>query len=167
MQSELGSHACNTYIISMTAGISDLLEPLLLAKEFGLFDPTDRGSGPTSSLHIVPLFETIDDLRASARMMAELFEVHAYRQQLRAWGRRQQVMLGYSDSNKDGGFVASSWELYQAQRALAALGMAHHVELTLFHGRGGALGRGGGPTNRAIMGQPSGTLRGQIGRAHV
>ena len=162
MQSELGSHACNTYIISMTAGISDLLEPLLLAKEFGLFDPTDRGSGPTSSLHIVPLFETIDDLRASARMMAELFEVHAYRQQLRAWGRRQQVMLGYSDSNKDGGFVASSWELYQAQRALAALGMAHHVELTLFHGRGGALGRGGGPTNRAIMGQPSGTLRGRL-----
>ena len=162
MQAELGPHACNTYIISMTAGISDLLEPLLLAKEFGLFDPTDRGSGPTSTLQVVPLFETIEDLRASAQLMADVFDIHAYRQQLRAWGRRQQIMLGYSDSNKDGGFVASSWELYQAQRALATLGTAHGVELTLFHGRGGALGRGGGPTNRAIMGQPPGTLRGRL-----
>jgi phosphoenolpyruvate carboxylase len=162
MQAELGPQACNTYIVSMTAGISDLLEPLLLAKEYGLFDPTDRGSGPTSTLQVVPLFETIDDLRASARLMSDLFEIHAYRLQLRAWNRRQQIMLGYSDSNKDGGFVASSWELYQAQRALAALGTAHGVDLTLFHGRGGALGRGGGPTNRAIMGQPPGTLRGRL-----
>jgi phosphoenolpyruvate carboxylase len=162
MQAELGPHACNTYIVSMTAGISDLLEPLLLAKEFGLFDPTDRGAGPTSTLQVVPLFETIEDLRASARLMADLFDVHAYRLQLRAWGRRQQIMLGYSDSNKDGGFVASSWELYQAQRALATLGSAHGIELTLFHGRGGALSRGGGPTNRAIMGQPPGTLRGRL-----
>ncbi len=162
MQAELGNHACNTYIVSMTAGISDLLEPLLLAKEFGLFDPSDRGNGPTSTLQVVPLFETIEDLRSSSRLMAELFEIHPYRLQLRAWGRRQQIMLGYSDSNKDGGFVASSWELYQAQRALASLGSSHGVELTLFHGRGGALGRGGGPTNRAIMGQPPGTLRGRL-----
>ena len=171
MQAELGPDACTVYIISMTEGVSDLLEPLLLAKEFGLFDPrvTDlsaetgvSGRSPASTLQIVPLFETIDDLRASAQLMEQLFRVPAYARQLEAWERRQQIMLGYSDSNKDGGFVTSSWELYRAQRALAELGGSHHVELTLFHGRGGALGRGGGPTNRAIMGQPPGTLKGRL-----
>lgn len=171
MQAELGPEACNVYIISMTEGVSDLLEPLLLAKEFGLFDPrvtpaageaADSGRKPVSTLQIVPLFETIDDLRASAHLMERLFRVPAYARQLEAWERRQQIMLGYSDSNKDGGFVTSSWELYRAQRALAELGEAHHIELTLFHGRGGALGRGGGPTNRAIMGQPPGTLKGRL-----
>ena len=171
MQAELGPDACNVYIISMTEGVSDLLEPLLLAKEFGLFDPRGTETAgetgesrrtPVSTLQIVPLFETIDDLRASASLMEQLFRIPAYARQLAAWDRRQQIMLGYSDSNKDGGFVTSSWELYRAQRALAELGEAHHVELTLFHGRGGALGRGGGPTNRAIMGQPPGTLKGRL-----
>ena len=171
MQAELGPDACNVYIISMTGGVSDLLEPLLLAKEFGLFDPratetagddAETRRKPVSTLQIVPLFETIDDLRASAHLMEQLFRVPAYARQLEAWERRQQIMLGYSDSNKDGGFVTSSWELYRAQRALAELGEGHHVELTLFHGRGGALGRGGGPTNRAIMGQPPGTLKGRL-----
>ena len=162
MQAELGPQACNTYVVSMTEGVSDVLEILVLAKEFGLFDPGLLGGPPTSSLQVVPLFETIDDLRACPRLMAALFDVPPYRQQLRAWGSHQQVMLGYSDSNKDGGFVASSWELYLAQGALASLGTAQRVELTLFHGRGGALGRGGGPTNRAIMGQPPGTLRGRL-----
>ena len=171
MQAELGPDACNVYIISMTEGVSDLLEPLLLAKEFGLFEPRAAqpagGAGetrhrPTSTLQIVPLFETIDDLRESAHVIEQLFRVPAYAHQLEAWERRQQIMLGYSDSNKDGGFVTSSWELYRAQRALAELGETHRVELTLFHGRGGALGRGGGPTNRAIMGQPPGSLKGRL-----
>ena len=152
LQAELGAEACGVYIISMTNGISDMLEPLLLAKEAGLSD----------TLQIVPLFETIDDLYRCAGLMRDLFALPVYRRQLAAWGNRQQVMLGYSDSNKDGGFVTANWELYRAQRALAATCREAEVDLLLFHGRGGAIGRGGGPTNRAIMGQPPGTLNGSL-----
>jgi phosphoenolpyruvate carboxylase len=110
----------------------------------------------------VPLFETIDDLHRCAGFMRDLFALPVYRQHLQAWGRQQQIMLGYSDSNKDGGFVTANWELYCAQQALAEVCRDAGVALTLFHGRGGAIGRGGGPTSRAIMGQPPGTLNGRL-----
>ena len=161
-QAELGVDACNVYIISMTAGASDVLVPLLFAKEAGLFTPGADGAPSRSTLQIVPLFETIDDLHRCAGLMDRLFSLPVYARQLDAWGRRQQVMLGYSDSNKDGGFVTANWELYLAQRALAATCERAGVDLLLFHGRGGAIGRGGGPTNRAILGQPAGTLNGRL-----
>jgi phosphoenolpyruvate carboxylase len=162
VQEELGPEALDAYIVSMTAGVSDVLEPLLFAKEAGLFRPGGEAGPARSSLHVVPLFETIDDLHRCAGLMRELFALPVYAAHLQAWGRRQQVMLGYSDSNKDGGFVTASWELYKAQRALAGACREAGVELLLFHGRGGAIGRGGGPTNRAILGQPPGTLRGRL-----
>ncbi len=158
LQDELGPEACNVYIISMTAGASDILAPLLFAKETGLFTP----SAARGTLQIVPLFETIDDLRRCGPLMRDLFKLPVYARQLEAWGGEQQVMLGYSDSNKDGGFLTANWELYGAQRALAEVCQAAGVRLLLFHGRGGAIGRGGGPTNRAIQGQPPGTLNGRL-----
>jgi phosphoenolpyruvate carboxylase len=162
LQRELGPEACNVYIISMTAGASDVLEPLLLAKEAGLFRPRRGREPPRSTLQIVPLFETIDDLHRCAGLMRDLFALPVYAQHLEAWGGLQQIMLGYSDSNKDGGYVTANWELYRAQRALADVCRQAGVTLYLFHGRGGAIGRGGGPTNRAILGQPPGTLDGRL-----
>ena len=169
LQGELGSEAANVYIISMTAGVSDILAPLLLAKEAGLFDPGTAAGAPgapatppRSTLQIVPLFETIDDLHRCAGLMLDLFALPVYDRLLAAWDRQQQIMLGYSDSNKDGGFVTATWELYKAQRRLAETCHRADVRLSLFHGRGGAIGRGGGPTNRAILGQPPGTLEGRL-----
>lgn len=162
MQSELGPEACSVYIISMTAGASDVLAPLLLAKEEGLFVPDRGDAAPRSTLQIVPLFETIEDLRRCADLMRALFALPVYARQLRAWNGLQQIMLGYSDSNKDGGFVTANWELYRAQAALAAACREAGATLLLFHGRGGAIGRGGGPTNRAIQGQPPGALGGRL-----
>jgi phosphoenolpyruvate carboxylase len=159
LQQELGPEACNVFIVSMTAGTADVLAPLLFAKEAGLFEP---GPPPRSSLQVVPLFETIDDLHRSAGLMDELFALPVYARQLEAWGGQQQIMLGYSDSNKDGGFVTANWELYRAQRALVAACRRAGVTLLLFHGRGGAIGRGGGPTGRAIMAQPPGALSGRL-----
>jgi phosphoenolpyruvate carboxylase len=156
MQEELGAEACNVYIVSMTAGVSDVLAPLLFAKEAGLFSP--EADPPTSGLQVVPLFETIEDLRGCGAILTDLLSLPVYRRHLQAWGGLQQVMLGYSDSNKDGGFVTSNWELYRAQRDLAGVCRAQGVRLLLFHGRGGAVGRGGGPTHRAILGQPPGSL---------
>jgi phosphoenolpyruvate carboxylase len=161
-QAELGSEAGDVYIVSMTAGVSDVLAPLLFAKEQGLFQPGREGETARSALQVVPLFETIDDLHRCAGLMRELFALPVYRQHLQAWGLRQQIMLGYSDSNKDGGFVTANWELYCAQKALAEACRESGVALTLFHGRGGAIGRGGGPTSRAIMGQPPGSLNGRL-----
>ena len=160
LQEELGPRATDAFIVSMTAGPSDLLAPLLLAKEAGLFQPA--AEPPRSALQVVPLFETIEDLRGCADILQATFEMPVYRRHLEAWGRRQQVMLGYSDSDKDGGFTTANWELYQAQRRLADTCRDAGVELLLFHGRGGAIGRGGGPTNRAILGQPAGTLGGRL-----
>jgi phosphoenolpyruvate carboxylase len=159
---ELGPECGDVYIISMTAGVSDVLAPLLFAKEHGLFQPGREGEPARSALQVVPLFETIEDLHRCAGLMRELFALPVYRQHLEAWGRQQQIMLGYSDSNKDGGFVTANWELYCAQQALAGACREARVELTLFHGRGGAIGRGGGPTSRAIRGQPPGTLNGRL-----
>ena len=156
MQEELGNDACNVYIVSMTGGVSDVLTPLFFAKEAGLFSP--ESDPPASGLQVVPLFETIEDLRGCGAILTELFSLPVYRRHLQAWGGLQQVMLGYSDSNKDGGFVTSNWELYRAQRELADVCRAEGVRLLLFHGRGGAVGRGGGPTNRAILGQPRGSV---------
>jgi phosphoenolpyruvate carboxylase len=161
-QAELGREAGDVYIISMTAGVSDVLAPLLFAKEHGLFQPGREGEKGKSTLQVVPLFETIDDLHRCAGLMRELFGLPVYRQHLRAWGNRQQIMLGYSDSNKDGGFVTANWELYCAQKALGEACREAGVNLTLFHGRGGAIGRGGGPTSRAILAQPPGSLNGRL-----
>jgi phosphoenolpyruvate carboxylase len=160
LQAELGREACDVYVVSMTAGASDLLEPLLLAKEAGLF--RFDGDALTSDLQVVPLFETIDDLERGADLMRGLFAIPLYRRHVAAWGDLQQVMVGYSDSNKDGGFVTANWKLYRAQEALAAACREAGVRLSLFHGRGGAVGRGGGPTSRAILAQPRGTVDGRL-----
>ena len=149
---EIDDDAVQTYVISMTNTVSNVLEVLLLAKDAGLFGAID----------IVPLFETVDDLDHAPRIMATLFENEAYRRHLEARGRRQQVMIGYSDSNKDGGYLRSNWMLFLAQRTLARLCDQYDVKLTLFHGRGGTLGRGGGPANRAILAQPPESVRGRV-----
>jgi phosphoenolpyruvate carboxylase len=162
LKSELGRDAFGVFIVSMTAGVSDVLAPLVFARHAGLFDPGSSGGAARSALEVVPLFETIDDLRACAGLMRELFALPVYLRQLATWGCRQQIMLGYSDSNKDGGFLTANWELYRAQEALAAVCREAGVAMTLFHGRGGAIGRGGGPTGRAIQAQPPGTVNGRL-----
>jgi phosphoenolpyruvate carboxylase len=144
-------------IISMCQGISDMLEVAVLLKEVGLVDPSGR-----SAINIVPLFETIEDLQASAAIMDRLLSLHDYRRLVDSRGAVQEVMLGYSDSNKDGGFVTSGWELYKAEIGLVEVFERHHVRLRLFHGRGGSVGRGGGPSYDAILAQPGGAVNGQI-----
>ena len=148
----LGPRAIQSYIISMTTSVSDLLEVLLLAKDANLFGQID----------IVPLFETIEDLHNAPRIMSALFENSVYRQHLAARGSRQQIMIGYSDSNKDGGYLTANWELFKAQRALAQTCDRYNIQLTLFHGRGGTIGRGGGNAVRAILAQPPESVRGRF-----
>ncbi|MBK6869418.1 MAG: phosphoenolpyruvate carboxylase [Burkholderiales bacterium] len=154
-----GADAIVNCIISKTDGVSDLLELAVLLKESGLLRP---GPSPSADVNLIPLFETIEDLRQSARTMEALFGLPAYRALLAARGDEQEVMLGYSDSNKDGGFLTSGWELYQAEIALVRVCRAHGVRLRLFHGRGGSVGRGGGPSYLAILAQPPGAVAGQI-----
>lgn len=149
---EVGNEAIQTYIISMTTQVSNVLEVLLFARDAGLFGELD----------IAPLFETIDDLLAAPQIMTELFQNAAYQQHLAHRGQCQQIMIGYSDSNKDGGYLRANWMLFQAQRNLARVCDEFGVKLTLFHGRGGTLGRGGGPANRAILAQPPESIRGRI-----
>jgi phosphoenolpyruvate carboxylase len=144
-------------IISMCKGVSDMLEVALLLKEVGLVDPSGR-----SAINVVPLFETIGDLQASGAIMDRLLSLHEYRRLVDSRGAVQEVMLGYSDSNKDGGFVTSGWELYKAEIGLVEVFERHHVRLRLFHGRGGSVGRGGGPSYDAIVAQPGGAVNGQI-----
>ncbi|MBC7579963.1 MAG: phosphoenolpyruvate carboxylase, partial [Tardiphaga sp.] len=144
-------------IISMCKGVSDMLEVAILLKEVGLVDSAGR-----SSIHVVPLFETIEDLQASSAIMDRLFSLHDYRRLVDSRGGVQEVMLGYSDSNKDGGFVTSGWELYKAEIGLIDVFERHHIRLRLFHGRGGSVGRGGGPSYDAILAQPGGAVDGQI-----
>lgn len=161
VQREVSRHSADTYIISMTHSGDDLLRVLLLARESGLVDLA--GEEPWSHLDIVPLFETRDDLRNAAPIMEELFRSPAYQRQLEARGMRQEIMLGYSDSAKDAGLLPASWELYRAQEALSEVCRAAGVKLTLFHGRGGTVGRGGGsPAFRALSALPPGTLSGSI-----
>ncbi len=147
-------------VISGTERASDVLGVYLLAKEAGLF--TDEAGTESCTLPIVPLFETIDDLRRAPAVMRELFAVPLVRRSVRAQGNVQEVMIGYSDSNKDGGFLTSNWELYKAQRQLARVATECGVSIAFFHGRGGSVSRGGAPTRRAIAAQPPGTIRGRM-----
>ncbi len=154
---KFGGEVIPQCIISMCKGMSDMLEVALLLKEVGLVDPTGR-----SAVNIVPLFETIEDLQASSVIMDRMLAVPEYRKLVNSRGRMQEVMLGYSDSNKDGGFVTSGWELYKAEIGLVDVFERHGVRLRLFHGRGGSVGRGGGPSYDAIIAQPGGAVNGQI-----
>ncbi|WP_456619210.1 phosphoenolpyruvate carboxylase [Bradyrhizobium sp. P5_C12] len=154
---KFGSDAIHQCIISMCKGMSDMLEVAVLLKEVGLVHPSGR-----SAINIVPLFETIEDLQASSGIMDRMLSLHDYRRLVDSRGSVQEVMLGYSDSNKDGGFVTSGWELYKAEIGLVEVFERHHVRLRLFHGRGGSVGRGGGPSYDAIIAQPGGAVNGQI-----
>jgi len=154
-----GAAVIQNYVISKADSVSDLLEVALLLKESGLLIP---GASPRLAVNIVPLFETIDDLRACERIMDELFTEPVYRALLDSRNGLQEVMLGYSDSNKDGGFLTANWELYKAELALTKLFARHGIRLRLFHGRGGTVGRGGGPSHLAILAQPPGSVAGQI-----
>jgi phosphoenolpyruvate carboxylase len=160
-----GREALRHCIISHTEEVSDLLEVLVLQKEAGLLQGT-LGEDARAELIVVPLFETIGDLRRAEPIMRAFYALPGVTALVVASGAEQDVMLGYSDSNKDGGFFTSNWELYRAEVALAAffdeLGAAHGITLRLFHGRGGTVGRGGGPSYDAILAQPPGTVRGQI-----
>ena len=148
----LGPQAIDTYIISMTQRVSDVLTVLLLARDAGC----DQG------LDVVPLLETVDDLDRAPELLETLLSLPAYREHVRRRGDHQQVMIGYSDSNKDGGYLTATWQLQRAQRAVAEVADQHGVRLTLFHGRGGSIGRGGGPANAAIRAQPPESVRGRL-----
>jgi phosphoenolpyruvate carboxylase len=152
-----GDWAVPTYVISKADSVSDILEVAVLLKEVGLLRPREH----RLEVDIAPLFETIADLQHCAAIMDALFAVPGYRRLVAARGV-QEVMLGYSDSNKDGGYLTSVWELYKAERALIAVFQKHGVRLRLFHGRGGSVGRGGGPSYEAILAQPPGALQGAI-----
>ena len=177
LQEEFSPAICHTYIISMSHDTSDLLEVLLLAKEAGLYEP---GTG-VSTLRVVPLFETVEDLQKAPTVLTELFSLPLYRAMLAGgfaaasgettlppastWiltPNLQEVMLGYSDSNKDSGFLSSNWEIHKAQNALYTLAEQYGVLLRIFHGRGGSVGRGGGPAYEAILAQPGRSVNGRI-----
>ncbi|MGB7442707.1 MAG: phosphoenolpyruvate carboxylase [Coleofasciculaceae cyanobacterium] len=191
LQQEFGCQICQTYIISMSHDVSDLLEVLLLAQEAGLYDPAQG----TSSISVVPLFETVEDLKKAPAIMKSLFELPLYQaclaggyDQLKAGSNLstescseelehanlsdrdsvaltpflQEVMLGYSDSNKDSGFLSSNWEIHKAQKALQQIAEEYGIALRIFHGRGGSVGRGGGPAYEAILAQPGRSINGRI-----
>ena len=151
-----GADALPNYVISKCQSVSDLLEVGVLLKEVGLL------RGDALALNIVPLFETIDDLARCGDIMRAAFELPRYRAWLDRRGTWQEVMLGYSDSNKDGGYVTANWALYRAERVLVDVFREHGIRLRLFHGRGGTVGRGGGPSYEAILAQPAGSVRGGL-----
>ncbi|HEY3331314.1 MAG TPA: phosphoenolpyruvate carboxylase [Capsulimonadaceae bacterium] len=157
-----GVNAFGTFIMSMAQGPADVLTMLLLAKEAGLYQPGQSAAAAKLPLTIVPLFETISDLEAAPQVLDALLSNPVYRSHVDAQSRQQEVMLGYSDSTKDGGYFTANWKLYVAQKELAKVAAKHGIHLRLFHGRGGAIGRGGGPANKAILAQPGGTIRGRI-----
>jgi len=159
LKARFGSAALPNCIISKTDGVSDLLELALLLKEAGILKP---GASAQLDMNIIPLFETIEDLRQSSQTMAAILDIPLFRQLIQSRGDQQEVMLGYSDSNKDGGFLTSGWELYKAEIKLAQVFSKAGIRLRLFHGRGGSVGRGGGPSYDAILAQPAGAVSGQI-----
>ena len=165
LREHYGSEAIRHYIISHTETVSDLLEVLLLQKEVGLMKGT-LDTAATNDLIVVPLFETIEDLAHSATIMRDFYALSGVAALVQRSGGEQDIMLGYSDSNKDGGIFTSNWALYRAEIALVelfdTLQRSHGITLRLFHGRGGTVGRGGGPSYEAILAQPPGTVRGQI-----
>ncbi|MDG0791338.1 phosphoenolpyruvate carboxylase [Cohnella ginsengisoli] len=156
-QEEFGEGCITTYLISMTRGASDLLEVMVFAKEAGLVRRTPDGK-LVSSIQSAPLFETIDDLHAAPAIMKTLFDLPVYREAVAARGDMHEIMLGYSDSNKDGGMVTANWELRVALNKITETAGDYGVKLKFFHGRGGALGRGGMPLNRSILAQPPHTI---------
>jgi phosphoenolpyruvate carboxylase len=147
-----GHQTLGPFIISMARAPSDVLIVLLLA----------RWAGCADELDIAPLFESVADLQAADQVLAKLFHTPAYLRHLERRGQEQMVMIGYSDSNKDGGYLAANWALYLAQESITAVCAGHNLQLTLFHGRGGTVARGGGPANRAIRAQPPGTIQGRF-----
>ena len=157
---DYGPPAVPNYIISMCRSVSDLLEAAILLKESGLLDAT--GSEPYCPVGIVPLFETIDDLRRGASILEAALDLPIYRGIVRARGDSQEVMLGYSDSNKDGGYLTANWALYRAELDLVESARKTGIRLRLFHGRGGTVGRGGGPSYEAILAQPPGAVNGSL-----
>ena len=165
MRTQYGEQAIRHYIISHTETVSDLLEVLLLQKEVALLRGT-LDDAALADLIVVPLFETIEDLRNAAGIMRAFYGLPGIAAMVKRSGAEQDIMLGYSDSNKDGGIFTSNWELYRAEIALVSLfdplANSHNIQLRLFHGRGGTVGRGGGPSYQAILAQPPGTVRGQI-----
>ncbi|HEY6058595.1 MAG TPA: phosphoenolpyruvate carboxylase, partial [Candidatus Limnocylindrales bacterium] len=166
IQARAGEAACHRFILSFTAGARDVLDILELARLAG--EPTipasvTAGFAPAvPTLDVVPLFESADALQSCASILEALLVDPTYREHLVGRSNHQEVMLGYSDSNKESGFLAANWMLHGAQERLAEVAGRYGVELTLFHGRGGAIGRGGGPTSRAILGQPPGSLQGRL-----
>ena len=159
LQRRFGAQALPSYIVSQTGDVSDLLEAALLLREAGMLVP---GEPSRLDLNVVPLFETIPDLRGCGAVMDALLQLPFYRRLIGSCGGVQEVMLGYSDSNKDGGFLTANWELYKAEVTLLQVFERHGVKLRLFHGRGGTVGRGGGPSYEAILAQPPGSVAGQI-----
>ena len=163
MRERYGKHSIRHYIISHTESVSDLLEVLLLQKEVGSVRST-LDHKATNDLIVVPLFETIDDLRNAGTIVREFYALPGISSMVLRSGAEQDIMLGYSDSNKDGGIFTSNWELYRAEIELVKVFEQHipGIKLRMFHGRGGTVGRGGGPSYQAILAQPPGTVRGQI-----
>jgi phosphoenolpyruvate carboxylase len=157
---EVDREAFGAFVLSMTQSVSDVLGAYLLAKLSGLF--ADTAGVESCTLPIVPLFETIEDLQRAPTIMKELLNVPLVRRSVRSQGGIQEVMIGYSDSNKDGGFLTSNWELYKAQIKLTRLGKESGVPIAFFHGRGGSVSRGGAPTGRAIAAQPAGSIQGRM-----
>ena len=155
-----GEAAAHRYVLSMTSSAADVWDVLLLARQTGLVEP--RGRRLHSHLDVIPLFETLDDLEAGPRIMEELFADPLYRRILRARHDFQEVMLGYSDSVKDGGYVAANWELFHAQKRLAQVAEKYRVRFSLFHGKGGTIDRGGGQSHRSIQAQPSAAPGGRL-----
>ncbi len=161
MREEVSRECFGSYIISMTHEASHLLEVALLAKMSGLISSDENGK-LTCEIHIAPLFETVVDLEHAEPTLESLFTNPVYRQLLAYSNETQEVMLGYSDSCKDGGILASSWNLYKAQQNIVSVTDKHNIRCLLFHGRGGTIGRGGGPTHESILSQPKGTVKGGI-----